>query len=212
MQERFVVVVDDYGGSYYRPFDHIGPLEVNPEVIVRHPEKVALVVFTGGEDVSPHIYGEQANRKTYANVNRDVREKAAFEAAVKSGLPIAGICRGSQLICALSGGKLAQDITGHHRSHMVETDQGEKILVSSTHHQMQLPPDNAKIVAWASPMRSAHYEGPPGVFYNPPHEYEVVYYPNTNAVGMQYHPEFMKREERGFRYCGELVERFLGVK
>lgn len=210
MKKRCVLVVNDRG-SYYRPFDHIGEFVSNPRILETTPDKVALVVFTGGEDVSPSIYGELKNPKTYCSIDRDIEEQKVFRQALKLGIPMAGICRGAQLICALSGGKLIQHIDGHGGNHPMELDTGETIIVSSTHHQMQLPPEDAEVLGWAVPKRSSCYEGPPGITYNPKIEYETVYYPKTKAIGMQYHPEFMDRQTKGFQYCGNLIKRLFGI-
>ncbi len=209
MARKFVVVVDDYRGGCYAPFKNIGEFSPNPQLITKNPEDVALVVFTGGEDVSPSLYNEKPNRKTYSNLSRDLREKSIFESAVAANIPIAGICRGSQLLCALSGGKLIQHVSGHAGSHIMTTNEGEVITVTSTHHQMQLPPPESTLVGWAAPKLSSCYEGPPGVHYKPEFEYEIVHYPHTKALAMQYHPEFMSPESRGFKYCEEIVRKYL---
>lgn len=200
----------DCGSSYYKPFSHIG-IETSK---IDDMEKggVRLVVFTGGEDVTPDIYGEIKHPKTYCNPARDKKEKEFFDKAVKLKIPIVGICRGSQFICANSGGKLVQHITGHHSSHDLMTDDGRTIRVSSTHHQMQLPPKSARPIAWADPRLSQTYEGSPGQLMYPEIEYDVVYYPNTNALGLQYHPEMMSTMSDGFKYCKELIKRFFGLE
>jgi GMP synthase-like glutamine amidotransferase len=97
-------------------------------------------------------------------------------------------------------------------SHNIKTDDDRIIRVTSTHHQMQLPPDNedADIIAWAETPLSDCYEGAPGVNYEPEVEADCVFYHNTRALAMQYHPEFMDTDSEGFQYAGELVERFHG--
>jgi gamma-glutamyl-gamma-aminobutyrate hydrolase PuuD len=212
MTPKVLVVGDhsDCGSSYYKPFAHIGLKVANIEEMDKGD--VCLVVFTGGEDVSPEMYGEEKHPRTSYNKSRDQREKLFFDKAVKLKIPIAGICRGAQFICANSGGKLVQHITGHHGSHDIITDEGKYIRVSSTHHQMQLPPKSALPVAWADPRLSEVYEGAPGKLLYPEVEYDVVYYPETNALGMQYHPEMMSPTSDGFKYCKDLVKRFFGLE
>jgi len=211
-EKKKVLVVERYPSSYYGPFACFGPQSNDLSLLDKNPESIALVVFTGGEDVSPSIYGEEAHKYTYTNPQRDAIEIEVFDKAVKLKLPIAGICRGSQFICAKSGGKLAQHITGHGRYHNLVTDDGRTIYVSSTHHQMQLPPENALVLAWSEEKLSAKYEGPNGVLYTPEKEYDCVYYPNTHALGMQYHPEYMDKNTAGFQYCAELCRRCLGLR
>jgi gamma-glutamyl-gamma-aminobutyrate hydrolase PuuD len=199
--------------SYYEPFAAFGQYTNNLDLLRNDAtqKEVCLVIFTGGEDVSPEIYHERSNTRTMANLHRDKFEIEAWELVRKWNKPAAGICRGAQFICAMSGGKLVQHITGHHAYHNVRTDDGRLIRVSSTHHQMQLPPADAVSIAWAEPNLSNCYLGGPGDEYMPEKEYDVVWYPKTNALGMQYHPEFMKANTEGFQYCGELVTRFFGL-
>jgi len=212
MGSKILMVNDnaDCGASYYLPFQTFGERHIRALALADEDtrDEIALVVFTGGSDVTPSLYGEEANERTYNDPKRDKFEAEVFRAAVRLGIPIAGICRGSQFICAMSGGKLAQHITGHGGYHKILTDDGRLIEVSSTHHQMQLPPDDAVPIAWAEPRRSACYQGPPGVEYEPDREHDVVWYPKTKALGMQYHPEFMPKESEGFQYCVKLVQRF----
>lgn len=215
--KKIVLVVNDgkdLGSSYYRPFESFGKFSGDVDILSDSDKikDIVLVVFTGGSDVSPSYYGEERNQKSYCWPERDAFEKKVFDRSVELKLNIAGICRGSQFICALSGGKLVQHINGHGGNHPVKTDDGRIVIVSSTHHQMQLPPPQAVPIAWAEPKRSTCYEGAPGVNYEPDREHDVVWYPHTNALGMQYHPEFMPKDSDGFKYSVELTERFFKLE
>src|SRR5438067_2150266 len=78
------------------------------------------LVIWGGADISPSIYGEPVGPRTGAGHEpsfRDRTEMAAVDAAIKVGIPLIGVCRGAQLMCAMSGGKLVQDVQGHMGSH-----------------------------------------------------------------------------------------------
>ena len=213
MSTAKVLVVNDSrdcGASYYVPFEPYGKKTDDLDAV--EDKDVVLVIFTGGADVTPSFYGEEANHRTYNVKQRDAVERAVFQKALKQKKNIAGICRGAQFICAMSGGKLVQHVNNHGGYHNVRTDDGRLINVSSVHHQMQLPPPDAVPIAWAEPKRSTCYEGPPGVNYTPDREHDVVWYPKTNALGMQYHPEFMDQKTEGFKYCQELVERFFKLE
>ena len=209
-----VLVVTEYAHgepSYYKPFAEFGPCETDYEVLTTNPDSICLAVFTGGADISPKLYNEEKHRTTYDNPPRDVFEKAVFDRLFKLGIPMAGICRGAQFLCAMSGGKLVQNIRCHGSAHTVRTNDDRIIHVSSTHHQMQLPPVGAEIIAWADPSLSNVYEGwaPTEGVLPPEREYDCVYYPNTNALGMQYHPEFMPRASEGFNFSIELAKKYL---
>lgn len=68
------------------------------------------VLFSGGADVSPQSYGEEALRPEWAgDYERDQYEIELFHAAREAGKPILGICRGHQLINVALGGTMYQD-------------------------------------------------------------------------------------------------------
>lgn len=68
-------------------------------------------LFTGGHDVDPALYGaEKSDKCGLPNHDRDVLEKRVFDYALAKDKPVFGICRGIQLINALCGGTLYQDL------------------------------------------------------------------------------------------------------
>ncbi|WP_330303305.1 MULTISPECIES: gamma-glutamyl-gamma-aminobutyrate hydrolase family protein [unclassified Streptomyces] len=72
------------------------------------------VVVAGGPDVDPVRYGaERSPRTGPAAPERDVWELALIRAALASGTPLLGICRGLQLLNVALGGTLVQHIDGH---------------------------------------------------------------------------------------------------
>lgn len=210
MSKDKVVLVVGGGFSYYLPFTEYGEYCDDLSILARSPERVILGVFTGGHDVSPEFYGEESGSLNSCSRERDIKEKHAFSQITALKIPIAGICRGSQFLCAMSGGKLAQHVINHTRDHNIETKDGRTIHVTSTHHQMQLPPKDAELIAWATPKLSKFYLGAHDKQLPPPErEAEIVYYPANNALAMQYHPEMMGEKTEGFQLCKELTEKYL---
>ena len=70
-------------------------------------------VLTGGVDIEPSFYGENAdyeNRPDRFQTDRDLYEQQIFEYSQKQKLPLLGICRGMQHVNVLMGGKLVQDL------------------------------------------------------------------------------------------------------
>lgn len=61
--------------------------------LVSRLEDANIVLFTGGEDVSPSLYNETAHYSTMSNISRDLEEKAIFDKMSPSQIAI-GICRG----------------------------------------------------------------------------------------------------------------------
>jgi putative glutamine amidotransferase len=69
------------------------------------------ILFSGGNDVDPYVYGEHPVEKMGAiDPERDVAELLLARVAVKRDMPILGICRGHQLLAVAFGGTLWQDI------------------------------------------------------------------------------------------------------
>lgn len=105
-------------------------------------EDAQLVVFTGGEDVTPSLYGCKKHRTTYSNLARDNREKEIFNKIDPNKQVCYGCCRGSQFITAMNGGKLIQNVNNHAIRFTHGITDGEKIYqITSTHHQMMYPFD-----------------------------------------------------------------------
>ena len=69
------------------------------------------VIFTGGQDIDPARYGAAPDPQLgEISPERDDWDLAALAAARRVGLPVLGICRGSQLINVAMGGSLVQDL------------------------------------------------------------------------------------------------------
>jgi len=69
------------------------------------------IVFTGGEDFDPALYGEAIiNESVKINAARDTSDLLLIRTALEMGKPILGICRGMQGINVALGGSLFQDI------------------------------------------------------------------------------------------------------
>ncbi|GGS02394.1 gamma-glutamyl-gamma-aminobutyrate hydrolase [Streptomyces aureoverticillatus] len=72
------------------------------------------VVVAGGPDVDPSHYGAPRDDRTGPPAReRDAWELALIRAALDSGTPLLGICRGMQLMNVALGGTLIQHLDGH---------------------------------------------------------------------------------------------------
>lgn len=214
-----IVGSDGYRAAFQNK--HYTPLFNTAQSILEKNVKIYdAVVFTGGTDVDPSVYGDGAHDHTSSpDKERDKYEAKLFHECVEKGVKMIGICRGAQFLCAMSGGKLIQDVTNHTNSHSIKTIDGDTIYVSSTHHQMMHPytaPDHL-VIAWAEGL-SDHYQtgglefklrmktSEKGSVVIEP---EVVLFPHTKALCVQYHPEMMNQAQRGWIYFNQLVENFL---
>jgi putative glutamine amidotransferase len=69
------------------------------------------LMLTGGNDVAPALYGEQADASVVdVEPQRDEFEVGLVAEARRRHLPILGICRGVQVLNVACGGSLVQDI------------------------------------------------------------------------------------------------------
>jgi putative glutamine amidotransferase len=114
------------------------------------------LIFSGGSDLDPELYGQEAHAETSGIVrNRDTAELALLEAALERDMPVLAICRGSQVLNVARGGDLVQhlpDVVGDEKhkhtpgtfaEHDVAVENGSRLAsvlgdrapVKSHHHQ-----------------------------------------------------------------------------
>lgn len=185
--------------------------------IVSDVKDAEIVLFTGGEDVSPSLYGDVMGEYTHANPLRDAREVSIFEKALELQKPMLGICRGSQFLCVMAGGKLVQHMEHRHNQHYVYLHRQslddkysfpEQIMMTSSHHQLAFPYNlhhsQYRIIGTSQESRF-HLNGKGvEIFKNGEAEPEIIYYRNINALGIQGHPEWMF-DERNSKYAREFT-------
>ena len=129
------------------------------------------ILFTGGHDVSPKVYGEEKKETCGVSCHmRDAMEGYILSDCLEDNKPFLGICRGIQFVNAYLGGTLYQDLpteyqctVEHHMeppydkaAHQVEILKGTKLAeilgagmhaVNSYHHQAikEMAPDVEKM-------------------------------------------------------------------
>jgi GMP synthase-like glutamine amidotransferase len=186
--------------------------------ITPYMQEASIVLFTGGEDVTPELYGKNKHPTTGYNRMRDAEEVAAFNSAREMGKPLLGICRGAQFLCAMAGGTLVQH-QSHPYLHDVTTSDGRTIRVTSTHHQRQyiqdLDPSKVELLAWAEHLSPFAFGESFDDKLDEDKEVEIAYYPEIKALAIQSHPEYVypckeEWEKVYVAYCRELLNKYLG--
>jgi gamma-glutamyl-gamma-aminobutyrate hydrolase PuuD len=146
--------------TYVRAVTRVGgiPLLIPPvgEAVDEVLEIVDGLIFSGGPDVAPSLYGAAPGGETSGErLARDVAEVVLMSAALEHDVPLLGICRGAELLNVVRGGTLVEDLPtananvshcgerGDYAIHAVRieagsivwTRMGEKADVASHHHQ-----------------------------------------------------------------------------
>lgn len=113
------------------------------------PEEADLVVFGGGVDVNPALYGASRHQSTYYDSGRDERDLALWDLCFHEGIPMLGICRGAQFGHVMCGGTLYQNVNNHHGDHPIydEIEKRTISVTSSVHHQMVRPNPRMDVIA-----------------------------------------------------------------
>jgi len=188
------------GRGYERAIEGLGDFTHSIQEFMETPDLFKLVMFTGGEDVGPELYGHTSpNHLCGYRKQRDAEEKEVFDLALSFSIPMVGICRGSQFLNVMSGGTMIHHLDGHGGNHMMRTNDNSLIEVTSTHHQMSKPSADGYVLAWSEDKQSHSYYGDKDALedYQGP-EVEAHYYPGTKVFAVQYHPEYMQKHSEGY--------------
>lgn len=198
----------------FYPFDLYFP-EAELEA-TRNPDDLRegdVLIVWGGEDISPALYNRKVSRQTGAQnypSMRDHIEWGLMQRAKELGLPIVGICRGAQMLCALAGGFLVQHVNGHGGRHTVITYDDVAFSTNSIHHQMQYPFDiEHKLVGWTEKKLSDVYVDEDRLI-EVNVEPEFVHYTEVKGFGVQWHPEMMEAGAPATEYVVKYIKDNMG--
>ena len=213
-----IVIADDSSSLEYVSYlNEKYDVIVHKTKDVKDPKTIDLVLFTGGEDVAPSLYFEKVGRYTIINEDRDQKEVDVYYKFKNKSL-LLGICRGSQLLTVLSGGKLIQHVDGHNSDHDIVNNSGSRFKMTSSHHQMVYPFDmdkkNYELLYYSEYFRSNTYLNGNNEqiklskdFLEP----EIVYYNNTNSLCIQGHPEWSHCDKKTSDMCLNIIDKYLKI-
>ncbi len=161
-------------------------------------------LFTGGHDVDPVIYGQEKTELCGELApGRDAMEPKLLTLALEAGKPVFGICRGLQLMNAVLGGTLYQDIVTQFPS---ETNHRMAAPYGRPEHPVTILP-GTPFAQWGIPetigVNSCHHQGvhvlaerfaPMAVA--PDGLVEAAYLPGYPfGCAVQWHPEFFSVDD-----------------
>lgn len=187
-------------------------------------ENIDLILFTGGEDVTPSYYSESKGKFTGNNENRDsIETNYMYDRKGFWNIPKLGICRGAQFLTVMNGGKLIQHVNGHaisgtHVLDMKYINDSETFSITSTHHQMMFPynlsRESYEILATSRNFLSDTYLDGVNQEKEIPKDFEeceILFYPNSKSLCIQGHPEFHNCPQNTKNQCLNLIEQYLNL-
>lgn len=193
---KIYTVTNNFFSSIKDFLGEIGDVELLPQDWEKNKEfKADLIVFTGGEDIDPSMYGNDGKPR---GSSRDRWEMHVLNSILNEKLKtkkVLGICRGLQLINVGMGGTLIPDIWDkfkeehksiHELSYRKVSIFNWLTTVNSMHHQGlerfgQIGQNSIKY-----PINVLATESRTGVA-------EIVLWGNM-FLGFQFHPEFFSKE------------------
>jgi len=138
------------------------PLGLPEELVNELLDRLDGVLFTGGGDISPEMYGHPDHPSIDGiDPDRDKVELKIIAHAIQKGLPLMGICRGLQIINVALGGDLYADILEQHSQalkHQYYPDYPREYLA----HDVSIEQSSllAKVFPGARvPVNSLHHQG-----------------------------------------------------
>lgn len=175
----------------------------------KSPETADLVVFAGGEDVNPALYGEMAHSSVHHSESRDKADLDLYKKCYENGIPMFGVCRGFQFLHVMNGGKLYQDVDHHQGQHQMFDKVGRRTInnISSVHHQMVRPFPDMTVIGHVS-RSTKRWTNDNNFLTGPAVDIEAAFYRDTCCLGVQGHPEY-----RGYAeytsWCLKMIDKFI---
>jgi gamma-glutamyl-gamma-aminobutyrate hydrolase PuuD len=115
------------------------------------------LLFSGGSDLDPDLYGAEAHPETDGvRRERDRAELALLEAALARDLPVLAVCRGSQVLNVARGGDLVQ-----HLPEVVGDEKHKHTPGVFADHDVDLKAGTRlqRLLGDRAPVKSHHHQG-----------------------------------------------------
>jgi gamma-glutamyl-gamma-aminobutyrate hydrolase PuuD len=114
------------------------PLTDNEDIWRAMVDNVDGMLFPGGEDLHPKLFGEEIHPKCEEIVEeRDSQELFTYAHLLTTGKPFLAVCRGIQMVNVAQGGTLYQDIPAQYETTIAHSRSGEG---ANRAHQVRIQP------------------------------------------------------------------------
>lgn len=124
----------------------------DPVEIVTLLGRVDGILFTGGKDIDPILYGEPVlNDTVQPEPERDAFELPLIREAVSRDVPVLAICRGCQVLNVSLGGTLWQDLPAQRPGVLAHQQHAPR---DATSHSVTVDPDSllARVLGAGGPL------------------------------------------------------------
>ncbi len=160
---------------------------------VDNPSDADFVIFGGGSDVTPQLYGQTViHEKTHTWLKRDLADLDLYQRCLEEGIPMVGICRGAQFGHVMNGGTLYQHVNNHVGDHAMFLPKENRIIprISSSHHQMCKRNADMDIIGTTPGKSDIRYNTATLMESGKNNDIEAFFYSETCFFGVQGHPEY----------------------
>ena len=147
--------------DYVRAIEHAGarPLLVPPseEGVEETLDALDGILFSGGADLDPEVYGAEAHAETNGvRPERDRAELTLLEAALARDMPVLAVCRGVQVLNVARGGDLVQ-----HLPDVVGNESHREVKGAFSEHAVRIEDDSklGAVLGDRAPVKSSHHQG-----------------------------------------------------
>jgi putative glutamine amidotransferase len=198
------------------------PYKTHPALIPQYVDLIDGVLFTGGCDLDPKLYGEDWHPKAVRiDPDRQAFELALLAEVDRRQKPALGICLGSQLMNVHRGGSLEQFLPDRGGEDSLEHRKGD--APGGTRHPVRIEPGTILSTAIGKNEVVANSRHTPAVnrlgkglranAYAPDGVIEGIEDPSSPLyLAVQWHPENLSKDPEHLAPFKLLIERASGVR
>lgn len=192
--------VDWFFGEYASCVREAGGLPVELPVIdnpSEYVERLDAVILSGGGDVDPKRWNGPSETSFQVSERRDAFEFALLEAAIETGTPVLGICRGLQVINVHFKGSLIPHLDpGEGDSHSNPTVDRQELV-----HSVSFEPESILFGLYgpSTMVNSFHHQAADRIGldlhatgHSSDGTVEGIEHSGGRILGVQWHPEMLK--------------------